>query len=232
VLAHLPDPAESVVLEELNGRAEQEAARSLAPGGHLRDGLNQATTSPGDLAEGPGQRFPGDALAAMPFVYPEAGDPPVRTRRSVFVILPPVLDAGEFRRAAVLTPSLRGTAVVQDQRGVRAAFPDPRLFRRAIADLRLAALRVITDAPASPEDPVVALDEFGEGIPRGSVQGPDRVRHLESSQVPQAAHAILNPHCFACPAWHIRPQSEYRLGVPCARNPGAGPGSGGAQSRP
>jgi hypothetical protein len=75
------------------------------------------------------------------------------------------------------------TAVVQDQRGVRAAFSDPRFLRRAMVGPLLNALRMKTDAPASSEDPVVALDQIGEGVPRGSVQGLDRVRHLKSLTV-------------------------------------------------
>src|SRR5215467_15876860 len=56
VLANLPDSGEPVLLEELNRRAEQETARSLAVGGHLRDGLHEAAAGLGYLVERAFQR--------------------------------------------------------------------------------------------------------------------------------------------------------------------------------
>lgn len=87
-----------MLLEEFDGRAEQEPARRLAAGGHLGDGLDEAAADMGDLVERAFQRRPCDALAAMLLVDVEAGDPPVRPRWRVLVVLALVLDA----RAAVL----------------------------------------------------------------------------------------------------------------------------------
>jgi hypothetical protein len=90
-----------------------------------------------------------------------------------------VLDVGEFLRAAVLAPPLRGTTAVEDQRRVRAAAPDPGLLRRAVVASLLTALQMEGDAPASTEDAVVPLDKLSERIPRGGIKGPDRIgRHL------------------------------------------------------
>ena len=98
MLANLPTAGESMLLEEFDGRAEQEPARRLAAGGHLGDGLDEAAADMGDLVERAFQRRPCDALAAMLLVDVEAGDPPVRPRWRVLVVLALVLDA----RAAVL----------------------------------------------------------------------------------------------------------------------------------
>ena len=83
VLANLPAAGEAELLEEFDGRAEQETAWRLAAGGHLGDGLDEATAGMGELVESAFQRRPCDALAAMLLVDVEAGDPPVRTRRRV-----------------------------------------------------------------------------------------------------------------------------------------------------
>src|SRR5579859_7457386 len=149
----------------------------LAAGGHLGDGLDAATAGLGDLAERAFQRSPGDALAAVPLVDIEAGDPPVRPRRRVLVVLAPVLDVRELAGAAVLAPPLRGAVVIEDQSRVRAAVADPRLLGRAIVRPLLGGHEVISDAPASAEDAVVAFDKLGEGIPGRCVQRTGCVRH-------------------------------------------------------
>src|SRR6266851_5493768 len=115
VLANLPAAGESALLEEFNGRAEQEMARCLAAGGHLRDGLDEAAAGLGDLVERAFQRRPCDALATKFPVDVEAGDPPVRPRRRVLVVLALVLDARQFLGAAVLAPSLCGAVLVEDE---------------------------------------------------------------------------------------------------------------------
>jgi len=51
VLANLPAAGKSVLLEEFDGRAEQEAARRLAVGGHLGNGFDEAAAGMGDLVE-------------------------------------------------------------------------------------------------------------------------------------------------------------------------------------
>src|SRR5215469_163170 len=78
VLADLADPAEPMVLEQLDGRSEQEPAVCLAAGCHLGDCFDETATSGRDLLECAAKRRPGDALPTMLRVDPEAGDPPVR----------------------------------------------------------------------------------------------------------------------------------------------------------
>src|SRR4051812_2049942 len=80
VLAYLAGTGEAELFEEFDGRAEQEAAGGFAAGGHLGDGLDAAAAGVGDLVESAFQRRPRDAMAAMPLVDVEAGDPPVRAR--------------------------------------------------------------------------------------------------------------------------------------------------------
>ena len=102
------DPGEPVLLEEFDRRAEEEAALCLATGGHLGDGLDEAAAETGDLVERALQARPGDALTAMSLVDEDAGDPPIRQRWRVLVVLAPVLDARELLRATVLAPALGG----------------------------------------------------------------------------------------------------------------------------
>jgi len=197
VLANLPAAGESVLLEEFDGSAEKETARRLAARRHLGDGLDEAAAGMGDLVERAFQRHPCDALAAMFLVDVEAGDPPVRTPRRVLLVLALVLDARKFLGAAVLAPPLRGAVLVEDERGVSATCPNPALLDRAMADPLLAALRVVTNAPTSAEDPVVALDKFREGIPGVGVEGSAGVRHhrvLSSASDPMFPARELNLH--------------------------------------
>src|SRR5262245_20768029 len=116
VLAYLPATGEPVLLEELDGRTEQETTLSLAARGYLGDSFDAAAAGLGDLPECDFQCSPGDALAAMSLVDVEACDPPVRPDVRVFVVLAPVFDIREFLGAAVLAPPLRGAIVVEDQR--------------------------------------------------------------------------------------------------------------------
>src|SRR5215469_15070092 len=178
VFADLADAGEAVLLEKLDRRAEQEAALRLTVGGHLRDRLDKPAAHVCDLIERAFQRRPRDALTAVLLVHEEAGDPPVWRRRSGLVILAPVLDARKFFGTTVLAPALRGAILVEDERGMRAAFLDPAflcgtIVRRACPG----RLGVVAHAPAAAEDPVVALDEFGERGPCGCVEPPDRIPH-------------------------------------------------------
>jgi hypothetical protein len=75
VLAHLPAPTESVLLEQLGRRAEEKPARRLAAGGHLGDGLDNPAAGTGDIIERALQRGPRDSLATVPLVDEDAGDP-------------------------------------------------------------------------------------------------------------------------------------------------------------
>jgi hypothetical protein len=67
VLANLPAAGESELLEELDGRAQQEAPGASRPV-YVRDGLDEAAASVSDLVESTYQRGPRDALAAMLFI--------------------------------------------------------------------------------------------------------------------------------------------------------------------
>src|SRR4051812_14549842 len=188
VLAHLPHAGEPVVLEQLDGRAEQEPALRDAAVGHLGDRLDEPAAGRGDLVERTAERGPGDAPTAMLAVDVEAGDPPVGRRRRVLLVDAAVLDVRQLGGAAVLAPALRDAVLVEDQRGVRPAGPHELLLDRAVAGLAGAALRVEADAPAAAEDPVVALDDLGEGVPGGRVERPDGERHQRPT-VPASSRA-------------------------------------------
>jgi hypothetical protein len=169
VLAHLSSPGEPILLEQLDGGAEQEPALSLPSGRHLRDCLDQTAAGGCDLGERTLQPGTRDSAATVALVDEDAGDPPVRTRRRVFRVLAVVLQS-EFLRAAVLTPTLRQRVLVEDKRSTGTARPDQLLLQRAwIADAAL-ILDVMDNAPAPSVDTVVALDQLREGIPRGSVE--------------------------------------------------------------
>ena len=132
MLADAATPGEAVLLEELDRRAEEEAALCLATGGHLGNGLDEAAAEAGDLVERPLQACPGDALTAMPLVDEDAGEPPIRPWRRVLVVLPLVLDSRELRRATVLAPALGGAALVEDKRGMSTPRADAILLGVAI----------------------------------------------------------------------------------------------------
>src|SRR5262249_60856725 len=118
------------------------------------------------------------SLAAGPLGGADALDPPGRARRRVLVVFAPVLDTGELLRTAVLAPPLRGAALVEYQRGVRAAVADPALLPGPVTRrVRVGQLAVEAHAPAAAEAPVVALGQLREGIPRAGVERPGRVRH-------------------------------------------------------
>ena len=120
VLTDAATPDEPVLLEELDRRAEEEAALRLATGGHLGDGLDEAAAKASDLVKRALQACPGNALTAMPLVDEDAGDPPVRQRWRVFVVLAPVLDPRKLLGAAVLTPALCGAILIDDKRSMSA----------------------------------------------------------------------------------------------------------------
>jgi hypothetical protein len=110
-----------------------------------------------------------------------------------------VLDVREFLGAAVLAPALRHAVPVEHQSGVGAIGAHPVLLDGAMADPPLPALRVIADAPADPVDPVVALNEVGEGIPRRGIELANRVPHRRSAVVPRAP-VMTRPHRGILPA--------------------------------
>src|SRR6266568_2116675 len=182
VFADLADTGEAVLIEKLGCGAEEEAALCLAAGGHLGNGLDTPAAELSDLVERAFQRRPRDALTAVFLIDEEAGDPPVRGRRCVLVVFTPVLDTGEFLRAAVLAPPLCDAVLVEDQRGMRAAFADPALLAGTVARrVRPGVPGVVAHAPAAAKDPVVAFGEFGERGPRGCAERPDRIPHCPSS---------------------------------------------------
>src|SRR5690606_9033921 len=148
VLADLPDAAEPVLLEQLDGPAPEEPPVCLAPGGHLGYGLDETAAGACDLVQRALQRGSGHALATVPPVDEDARDPPVRTRRRVLVVLAPVLDVRKLLGAAVLRPSLRGAVRVEDEGGVGAIGTHAFLLEGATVEPPLLALRVETEAPA------------------------------------------------------------------------------------
>lgn len=91
MLADLAAPLEAVLLEELDRRAEEEAAMCLAPRGHFGNRLDETPAATGDLIEGTFKTCPGDAQTTMTLVDEDAGDPPIRSRRRVLVVLAFVL---------------------------------------------------------------------------------------------------------------------------------------------
>src|SRR5262245_46767433 len=165
VLSDLANPVETVLLEELDRRAKEEASLCLAACGHLGDGLDEAAAETGDLVERPLQACPGDALPAMPLVDEDACDPPDRQGRGSLVVLTLVIDTRKLVRAPVLAPALCGALVVDDERGMSATGADALFLDLPVVDSSLPALRVVADAPAATVDPVIALDELGEGVP-------------------------------------------------------------------
>src|SRR5215471_9594008 len=181
MLADLPDPAEPVVLEQLDGRAEQEPPNGFATSGHLGDRLDETATRCGDLLERAAEGSPRDALPAMLFVNVEAGDPPVRQRWRVLFVFAPVLDGRKFFGAAVLAPSLSDPVVVEDQRRVRPALANLGLLGGAIprvtGAVHLKAFRVKAHAPAAAEDAIIALDYLRERVPGRGVKRPDTIRN-------------------------------------------------------
>ena len=61
MLADLSAPGESVLLEQLDGGAEEKPRLRLASNGDLRDRLDKAAACSGDLPEGAFERCVGDA---------------------------------------------------------------------------------------------------------------------------------------------------------------------------
>src|SRR4051812_40043708 len=78
VFADLAYAGEAVLVEQFDGRGEQETARGVTALGHLGDRLYEPATELGDLVERALQRGPRRTLTAVLLVDVEAGDPPVR----------------------------------------------------------------------------------------------------------------------------------------------------------
>ena len=82
------DPAnacELVLLEELDGRAEEEAPLRLPACRHLGDRLDQAASELSDLLERALHRGAGDTPTAVSLVDEDARDPPIGTWRKSFM---------------------------------------------------------------------------------------------------------------------------------------------------
>src|SRR5215469_3756341 len=174
MLAHLPYPRKPVLLQELDRCGEEEPALRYAVGGGLRDRFDQTATSRRDLAESalkPGSCY---ALAAMPLVDEDAGDPPAGRRRWLLAVLTAVPEI-KLVPAAVLAPALREPVIVEHQRRMRVPRTYELLLQRpGITDPGL--IRGVKGyAPAASVDPVVALDQLRERVPGGCVQRPCRV---------------------------------------------------------
>src|SRR5690348_1456414 len=94
VLTDLAHALEAVLLEELDGRAEQKPALRLTALGDLRDRLHETAATFGDLTQGAFERGARDALAAVSAVNEDTGDAPIRNGRRDFVVLAPMVDSG------------------------------------------------------------------------------------------------------------------------------------------
>lgn len=168
---------ESQTLEQFGGGAEEEPVLRRTPGGRLGDHLDTAAAVTGDLVERGRDREPGDAAMTMSSVDEHARDAPSGGRWGILRVGALVLEVQALRRP-VLAPPLGATLVIDDQSGVRRSSVDEfvlQLSRVAHAPL---VLDVVRRAPAPAVDPVVALDEVGEEVPRGAVQRADGERRL------------------------------------------------------
>jgi hypothetical protein len=85
-----------------------------------------------DEVEGSPQCNSRHALAPIPPVDEEAGDPVVRELVEPGFVFFAVVDAGQLGRCPVLTPSDRDLAV-EYERGVRLAFVNKALLERSVA---------------------------------------------------------------------------------------------------
>ncbi len=81
----------------------------------------------------------------------------------------------ELFRSAVLAPPLGVPHVVEDERGAGAAGSNECFLQRPRVARSPLVLDVVRDAPAAAVDPIVALDEVGERIPRARIQPSRRV---------------------------------------------------------
>jgi len=115
----------------------------------------------------------GDALTAIGFVHEEAGDAPVGELLQTGRIGLAVLDARQLIGRAKLAPADAGIAVI-DQGRMGATFADARLLIAAAlldAPCVWLALGMERHAPAAAPDPVMPLDQSGEGRPGRGIEG-------------------------------------------------------------
>ncbi len=163
-LARLP---ESRLLEHPQGSATEERGGRPFVRVVLRVPLDRSASESSNVSKRLAEGERGNALAAAFPVNEKAGDAPIgKPAQSLFVgLLAP--DVGEFRGRAELAPP-DGVRTVEDESGVRPAFPHSRLFHRPVrcrAALRFPGLEMKRDAPAPAEDSTVFLDEASEGRP-------------------------------------------------------------------
>jgi hypothetical protein len=92
VLPDLAPTREPVLLEQLDGRAEQESTLGFATGGRLGDRLDEAAAGSCDLRERALERSARDSPTPVPLVHEDAGDPPVRTRWRILEVFTVVLE--------------------------------------------------------------------------------------------------------------------------------------------
>lgn len=154
MLPELPAPLEAEVLEELDGRAEEEAALRLATVGDLRDRFDETAAGGRNLLERAFDREPRDPLPAVSLVDEDASDAPVGSRWGVAVTRPvvgaPVLDAGQLVGVAPLRPAVRQALVVDDEGRVGVAGADALFLGLPVVE-RFTLLEVPADAPAAAE---------------------------------------------------------------------------------
>ncbi len=164
VFAELAPASEAVLLEKLDGGAEEKPAMRPTAGSDLRDRLDTAAAKLGDLRKRALKRGTGDALAAMARVDIEALNPPIREWLRFPFVGAAVLDTRKLVGVTVLAPPLGTTILIEDKGGVSATLIHTTTLVRTV-DLRVStreALRITTHAPTAAEHPVVALNKFGE----------------------------------------------------------------------
>ena len=113
VFAHLPYALEAEFLEQFDSATEQETTLGLAACGDLGDGFRQTASLHRDLLHCAFQRQAGNALAAVPFVNKEAGDPPVGPRGWIVVQTP----------SGMVTRGCRSSALPPQQTGPMSSHP-------------------------------------------------------------------------------------------------------------
>jgi hypothetical protein len=95
----------------------------------------------------------------------------------VGVVVSPVFDVGQLAGASPLSPALGEPVVIEHERRVRAVTRDALPLDRLPIQSGSWCLWMPADAPATPEDSAVTLDEFSARRPRRGVELPDSERH-------------------------------------------------------
>ena len=173
VLADLPIPDEPKPLV-CRGRTIEEEARWHRCG-VLGISLDGSPAEFRDQIERTGERRGGNALTAASLSDVATPDPPIWRGRSTLLVRSPVLDPGHLVGRPELAPA-DAILPVEDERGMGRSCPNTSELPTAVHARRvLGVVGVEAHAPASAEDPVVALDQRSERWPCRLVESPDLV---------------------------------------------------------